>query len=558
MNSKNNNNNNNIIHLDYSDKENKNIINLKNILQKKKNLNINSNNNLIEWGYKEIMKRKLKLKNKYNNNNNNKYKFSEFTNISQRNKKSLKLTNKNKNNRSNSNDSFYKKYKKTNSISPNNENSKIIYHYKSPNFLFKKKLLNNKNLLINSSFVINNSSLFLNNSNEINKSKNKNKKEKFLKIVNTSNFPKITEIQNYNIKLLNKNNSKKNSKNNFNKTNSTHNFFKKYQNNNLNLYKNLLFSHKNLNSCDNLDESNEKYKEKFKYKIGEILLNKYEIISKIGEGTFGLCLKCFDLIEKEFVCIKIIKKNSQNEKNNKEIEILKLLKNNKNINLVNIIKLKNNFIYKNYYFLVFELLYNNLYTELKINNFKGYNLNIIKKITIQILFCLLFLKKNNIIHCDIKPENILFTNKNKNDIKLIDFGSSCFNNKKQKYFYIQSRFYRAPEILLSKEYDFSIDMWSLGCILCELFIGYPIFPGENEDDMRKIIKNFSEKKGIFYDIFNDKNVDKDFIDFLKQCLTINFKNRIKPEDALKHKWIIKNINLNELQCHYDKINKIIE
>ena len=101
-------------------------------------------------------------------------------------------------------------------------------------------------------------------------------------------------------------------------------------------------------------------------------------------------------------------------------------------------------------------------------------------------------------------------------------------------------------------------MWSLGCIICELFIGYPIFPGENEEEMIKIIKNFSEKKGIFYDIFNDKNVDKDFIDFLKQCLTINFKNRIKPEDALKHKWIIKNINLNELQCHYDKINKIIE
>ena len=556
MNSKNNNNNNNIIHFDCSDKENKNIINVKNILQKKKNFIISSNNNLIEWGYKEIMKRKLKLKNKYNNNNNNKYKFSENTNISQRNKKSFKLiSNKNKSNRSNSNDS-YKKYKNINT--PNNENSKLIYHYKSPNFLIKKNHLNNKNLLINTSFVCSN--FFLNISNENNVSKKKNKKEKFLKIVNTSNFPKITEIQNYNIKLLNKNNSKKTkNNNNFNKTNSTHNFYKKYQN--LNLYKNLLFPHKYLNSFDNINESNEeKNIEKFKYKIGEIILNKYEIISKIGEGTFGLCLKCFDLIEKEFICIKIIKniKNSQIQKNNNEIEILNLLKNNKNINLVNIIKLKNSFIYKNYYFLVFELLYNNLYIELKLNNFKGYDLNIIKKIATQILFCLLYLKKNNIIHCDIKPENILFSNKSKNDIKLIDFGSSCFNNKKQKYFYIQSRFYRAPEILLSKEYDFGIDMWSLGCILCELFIGYPIFPGENEDDMIKIIKNFSEKKGIFYDIFNDKNIDKDFIDFLKQCLTINFKNRIKPEEALKHKWIVKNINLNGLQNHYDKINKIIE
>jgi len=67
------------------------------------------------------------------------------------------------------------------------------------------------------------------------------------------------------------------------------------------------------------------------------------------------------------------------------------------------------------------------------------------------------------------------------DIKVIDFGSSCFENEKV-YTYIQSRFYRSPEVILGMNYGLPIDMWSLGCILAELFTGYPIFPGENEQE----------------------------------------------------------------------------
>jgi serine/threonine protein kinase len=67
-----------------------------------------------------------------------------------------------------------------------------------------------------------------------------------------------------------------------------------------------------------------------------------------------------------------------------------------------------------------------------------------------------------IIHCDLKPENILLRNSKKSAIKVIDFGSACFANQKT-YTYIQSRFYRAPEILLNLPYSCSIDMWSLGC-----------------------------------------------------------------------------------------------
>jgi dual specificity tyrosine-phosphorylation-regulated kinase 2/3/4 len=92
-----------------------------------------------------------------------------------------------------------------------------------------------------------------------------------------------------------------------------------------------------------------------------------------------------------------------------------------------------------------------------------------------------YLKQLEIIHCDLKPENILLKEENKSGIKIIDFGSSTFIDEKV-YTYIQSRFYRAPEIMLGIPYTTAIDMWSLGCIMAELYIGYPLFPGESEND----------------------------------------------------------------------------
>lgn len=91
------------------------------------------------------------------------------------------------------------------------------------------------------------------------------------------------------------------------------------------------------------------------------------------------------------------------------------------------------------------------------------------------------LSDHNVIHCDLKPENILLKQPDRSGIRVIDYGSSCYANEKV-YTYIQSRFYRAPEVILGLDYGLPIDMWSTGCILAELYTGKPLFPGENEPD----------------------------------------------------------------------------
>eukprot|EP00882_Tetradesmus_deserticola_P030836 GHRQ01034808.1.p2 GENE.GHRQ01034808.1~~GHRQ01034808.1.p2 ORF type:complete len:139 (-),score=25.81 GHRQ01034808.1:49-465(-) len=90
--------------------------------------------------------------------------------------------------------------------------------------------------------------------------------------------------------------------------------------------------------------------------------------------------------------------------------------------------------------------------------------------------CCRFMRRQKLIHCDLKPENVLLVAPQRSAIKVIDFGSSCFVDE-QMYTYVQSRFYRSPEVILGLPYGCEIDIWSFGCILAELFMGYPLFPG---------------------------------------------------------------------------------
>lgn len=222
----------------------------------------------------------------------------------------------------------------------------------------------------------------------------------------------------------------------------------------------------------------------------------------------------------------------------------------------------------------------NLFEFLKINDFNGFDHNLIRRFAIQLLYALKYLKQLEIIHCDLKPENILLKEENKSGIKIIDFGSSTFIDEKV-YTYIQSRFYRAPEIMLGIPYTPAIDMWSLGCIIAELYIGYPLFPGDSENDqmsriieMRDVPSNQvllkSERKMKFFTVRKDSilkyepimmknsrgkmrkpngkplnhvigDEDSDFNDFIEKCLDWNPETRMTPDDALKHIWVLKGL-----------------
>ena len=217
-----------------------------------------------------------------------------------------------------------------------------------------------------------------------------------------------------------------------------------------------------------------------------------------------------------------------------------------------------------------ELLGMNLYEFIKFNEFRGFSIKLIRRFTKQLLNSLLLLKAHRVIHCDLKPENILLAHPVHSEIKVIDFGSSCFENEKV-YTYIQSRFYRSPEVILGMAYGLPIDMWSLGCILAELFTGYPIFPGENEQEQLACImevfgppeKHLIEKstrKKLFFDSLGKPRTtvsskgrrrrpsskslqqalkcdDESFLDFLTRCLRWDPDRRLQPDEAIHHEFI---------------------
>ncbi|XP_018319847.1 serine/threonine-protein kinase minibrain isoform X2 [Agrilus planipennis] len=238
---------------------------------------------------------------------------------------------------------------------------------------------------------------------------------------------------------------------------------------------------------DGYDDDNHDYI----VKNGEKFLDRYEIDSLIGKGSFGQVVKAFDHEEQCYVAIKIIK-NKKPFLNQAQIEVklLEMMNRADADNKYYIVKLKRHFMWRNHLCLVFELLSYNLYDLLRNTNFRGVSLNLTRKFAQQLCTALLFLStpELNIIHCDLKPENILLCNPKRSAIKIVDFGSSCQLGQRI-YQYIQSRFYRSPEVLLGIPYDLAIDMWSLGCILVEMHTGEPLFSGANEvDQMNKIVE----------------------------------------------------------------------
>ena len=212
---------------------------------------------------------------------------------------------------------------------------------------------------------------------------------------------------------------------------------------------------------------------------------RYVLQTVVGKGSFGQVARATDLTTGELVAIKIVQaRTAFTQQARKEIAMLYLLNEADPRDERFVVRLQRHFVEAGkWQCIVFEHLSYSLFDLLRNTSFQGISLSLVRKLTVQVLNAMDFLAKQapSVVHCDIKPENVLLRHPTRSLVKLIDFGSSCLEGMTE-YTYVQSRFYRSPEVMLGMPYGPGVDMWSLGCMMMELHSGEPLFGGRDESD----------------------------------------------------------------------------
>ncbi|XP_053318126.1 homeodomain-interacting protein kinase 2-like [Spea bombifrons] len=222
--------------------------------------------------------------------------------------------------------------------------------------------------------------------------------------------------------------------------------------------------------------------------------NTYKVLEFLGRGTFGQVVKC-KRGTNESVAVKILKNHPVYAKQGQiEAKILaRLSREGPDEN--NFVKLYECFLHKNHICLVFEMLHQSLYDFMRERTFSPLPLKHIRPVLQQVSTALMKLRSLGLVHTDLKPENIMLVDPHRQPyrVKVIDFGcasnitnSVCAGN-------LQTIYYRAPEIILGLPFCEAIDIWSLGCVIAELFLGCPLYPGESDYDM---IRYISDTQGL--------------------------------------------------------------
>lgn len=321
------------------------------------------------------------------------------------------------------------------------------------------------------------------------------------------------------------------------------------------------------------------------YKRNEIV-NEYTIINKVGEGVYSSVYKCIK--DNSYYAMKIYNKDNEKYEYSsaaqREIDILFNLNNSPYFPKTYLQFINNGQIH-----IIQEFLNKNVEKHLET---KTYGISIIKNIAAQLIHGIYYLSNCNrpIIHADLKPDNIIYNN---DRVKIIDFSNSVYKDEYdlnwygiiKKYItsfykniepsYLQARQYRAPEIILEIGYINKIDLWSIGCILVELFTGNILFNTNNEKDHIEMIYNLVKEdkdlwkyispnilnkyyifdNGIYYykktysispnrtleSIIYNANINNEevteFIKFLRCLFVLNPINRLSADKIIHHPFI---------------------
>ena len=312
-------------------------------------------------------------------------------------------------------------------------------------------------------------------------------------------------------------------------------------------------------------------------KVEAHILKRFHLQKKIGQGAYGVVFKAIDKKTKETIALKKLfgafRDDTDSQRTFREVMLLQELNGHDNIiRLLNVIRAENDLDL----YLIFDYMESDLFNVIR----AGILQEIHKKFIIyQTLKALKFIHSADIIHRDLKPSNI-FINSDSH-VKLGDFGLARTLNSGRGGFggiitdYVATRWYRAPEMLLgSINYGKPIDMWSVGCILYELIVGRPLFPGKSTIDMRNmvfevtgfpdareyevvkdeyeipidyesLIQDRVKKKRNIKSLISGHKYDPNALDLLTKLLQFNPNKRLTAEQALEHPYVSDFHNVNE-------------
>ncbi|KAJ3589330.1 hypothetical protein NHX12_010175, partial [Muraenolepis orangiensis] len=228
------------------------------------------------------------------------------------------------------------------------------------------------------------------------------------------------------------------------------------------------------------------------YDAGLLLKERYEVISTLGEGAFGKVVKCLDRNKNEHVALKIVKNIERfREAAQSEIAVLGEINSLDDDHTFACVRMLDWFDHQGHMCMVFELLGLSTFDYLRENDFLPFTVEQIRHMAFQIFRAVCFLHRNKVTHTDLKPENILFVGSDYDvkyndrlkrdqrtlrslDVKVVDFGNATFDRDHHPSL-VSTRHYRAPEVILDLGWDQACDVWSLGCILMEYYLGLTLF-----------------------------------------------------------------------------------